>query len=91
MKDIKIDRVEIRLKGISPQMARSSISGLGHELLEKLAEEHTLFKQRRSVNINKIDSGTFQTSGHTGSSDLREMIVNRIVESITSKVYRKRD
>ena len=36
---VKINRLEIHLKGISPQTARTLVSGLGHELMTQLAEQ----------------------------------------------------
>ncbi|MEW6417492.1 MAG: hypothetical protein AB1480_05145 [Nitrospirota bacterium] len=85
MKDIKIDRLEIRLCGISPRVALSTVSGLGNELLKNVSKEDGLFNQSSAVNISKIDSGKFQTRGYVSSSDLRKMIANRITESIVSK------
>ncbi len=85
MKGIKIDRLEIRLRGISPRVARSTVSGLGDELLNNVSKEDGLFSQSGTVNITKIDSGKFQTPWYVSSSDLRKMIANRITESIVSK------
>ena len=85
MKDIKIDRLEIRLRGISPRLVRSTVSGLGDELIKNVSKEEGLFSQSGAFNISKIDSGKFQTPGHVSSSDLRKMIANRITESIVSK------
>ncbi|MFQ5793437.1 MAG: hypothetical protein ACE5JP_00100 [Candidatus Bipolaricaulia bacterium] len=85
MTNIKIDRLEIRLKDISPQVARSSVAGLGHELLKQLAKQHGLLRKKHAINISKIDSGAFRTSTGTSAFDLRRMIAGRISESITSK------
>ena len=86
MRGIKIDRLEIRLKGIPPEVVRDSVTGLGNELLAKISKQGSLLRERRAVKINRIDSGTLQTSGDTNFSDLRGMIINRIVESIASKI-----
>lgn len=85
MTTLKIDRLEIRSKGISPQGARTLAGGLGNELLKRLAQQQPLLRKKRTINIGKIDSGTLQTSRNSSSSDLRGMIAGKIVESIASK------
>ncbi len=85
MTGIKIDRLKIRLRGISPQVARSLAEGLGHELLGQLARQQGLLKAKRTNNISKIDSGAFQASRDTSPSDLRRIIAGRIVGAIESK------
>lgn len=85
MTSIKIDRLEIRLKGISSRMARLSVAGLGHELQKQLAKHSGLLKEKHTININKIDSGALKTSKATNYSDLRRVIAGRIAGSIASK------
>lgn len=86
MKGIKIDRLEIRLKGIPQRVAYDSINGLGNELLTRFSKEQGLLKRRGTIRINKIDSGTVQAHGVTNYSGLRGIITNRIAESIFSKI-----
>ncbi len=85
MKSIKIDRLDIRLKGISPQVARSLAAGLGNEISKQLANQHSFLNEKGLINISKIDSGVFQTSKVSRSLELQRMIADRIVGSITSK------
>lgn len=86
MATINIDRLEIRLKGISPHAARSSIEGLGDELIKQFAKSKGLLKAKSSINIDKIDSGDLQTLGSAGSLDLRQKIAENIAGSIESKI-----
>ncbi len=82
---IKIDRLEIRLRGISPQAARATIAGIGNELMEQLAKQHNLLKGERTAYIEKIDSGTLKNERNTSSSDLRKMVAARIANAIGSR------
>ena len=86
MATINIDRLEIRLKGISPYVVRSSIEGLGDELIKQFAKSTGLLKAKSSINIDKIDSGNLQTFGPEGSLDLRQKIAGSITDSIKSKI-----
>lgn len=83
---IKIDHLNIRCKNISPHSARSLLNGLGHELMEQLAQHPERLKERRTVHISKIDSGNFLISKGTGTSTLQRSIADRIADSIASKI-----
>lgn len=85
MANVKIDRLEIRLKGISPQTARSAVTGLDSELLTQLARRQKLLNEYHTMYIDTIDSGTFRSARNSTSSELRRTIACKIVESITAK------
>lgn len=82
---IKIDRLEIRLKGISPQAARVTFAGIGNELMEQLVKRHNLLKGEHPAYIEKIDSGTMKIERNTNSSDLRRQVAARIANSVGSR------
>ena len=84
MKSVKVDRLEIRLKGISPEVARSAAAGLGNEVLGQLSERSGPSRKKPTKTISRIDLGTLETVRGTGSSDLRRAIAAKVVESITS-------
>jgi hypothetical protein len=82
MKSVKVDRLEIRLKCISPEVARSAAAGLGNEVLGQLSERPRPLPKGKT--IGRIDLGTIVTVRGRGSSDLRRAIAAKVVESITS-------
>lgn len=85
---IKIERLEIRLKGVSAERARAITANLGTELMEQLAGQ-TLGRGRgdgRSIKIARIDSGTNAAgAGEMSPAELRSLIVRRIAASIGDK------
>ncbi len=85
MKNIEIDRIEIRLKSSSPNVAHSLAAGLGNEISKQLTQQHSFLKGKGLVNISNIDAGVVQTSRSRDSSAMRRMIADRIVRSITAK------
>ncbi len=87
-KSLKIDRLEIRLKGVPLQTAAASVSGLGPELLHQLARSSGPLQQSHGARIDAIDAGTLPVERSTGAPVLRRMIVNKIDEAIASKVSR---
>ena len=83
---IKINRLEIHIKNISPEVAHESIPGLGEELMEQLSFRKDKLRKNNEANIDKIDSGKEITGKETGSFYLRKMIAGRIAESIVTKL-----
>lgn len=87
--NIRIERLEIRLKGVSAERARAATANLGSDLMEQLAVQ-TFGRGSngggRSVSIARIDSGTSVSSaGEMSPAELRSLIVRRIAASIEDK------
>ena len=83
-RSISIDRLEIRLKGISAETARAATNDLGRDILGQLASQRNLAGGVRAV--KKVDAGTVQLSGETRANDLRSMIARKVAASIKSKM-----
>jgi hypothetical protein len=85
--NIKIERLEIRLKGVSAERARAAVANLGYELMHELAAARTFGRNGgagRSIRIARIDSGT-TGAGEMSPAELRRLIVRRIAASIGDK------
>lgn len=86
--NIKIERLEIRLKGVSAERARAAVADLGSDLMKQLAAERALGGvgggDGRSISIARIDSGTTgaERAGDMSAAELRRLIVRRIAASI---------
>lgn len=86
--NIKIERLEIRLKGVSAERARAAVADLGSDLMKQLAAERALGRGGggggRSISIARIDSGTTgaERAGDMSAAELRRLIVRRIAASI---------
>ena len=87
--NIKIERLEIRLKGVSAERARAAAANLGSELMHELAAAQAFGRRGgagRSISIARIDSGTSAAgAGEMSPAELRRMIVRRIAASIGDK------
>ncbi len=86
---IKIDRLNIRLKGISAQTAQLAVNGLGSELLHQLARHRVLSgEQAGTAKINTIDAGTFfmPINGNTNAPVLQRKLAAGIVDAAAAKV-----
>jgi hypothetical protein len=85
-RNIKIDRLEIRLKGVGAEVARAAADDLGHEVLGQLAAQQVGLSGRRSVHIGEIDSGSFRQPGQMNSAELRSFIARKVAASIISQL-----
>ena len=83
---INIERLEIRLRGISPELARSAVRGLGQTLLGELSPAQNLSGDKRAIKIGNIDPGTVHLAAGTRPNELRSAIAGSIAASIKSKL-----
>lgn len=82
MADVRINRLEIRLKGVSFVDAHSLANTLANELLRQFADQRDMLTNRRTVRLERITPGTFRISGGQRVSDLQRTIAGSIVRSI---------
>jgi hypothetical protein len=85
-RSIEIDRLELRLKGISPEAARAAADGLGQDLLQRLASLPDAGAKKGVHRIGEIDSGALKLSKGTSPGALRNAIAQKIAGSIQSKL-----
>ena len=81
---IDVDRLEIRLKGVSPESARTAVGDLGRELLSQLAAPRQDRGDQRTGSVDRVDSGTVRLASGATSSELRSTIAGRIAAAIRS-------
>jgi hypothetical protein len=91
--NINIERLQIRLKGVSPEVARAAADGLGSELLGRLSAPGVLHSHASHTGTNAthvkskhLDAGGVRLSGATNAVDLRRRIAQSVVASINSKL-----
>ena len=80
-RDIHIERLQIRMRGIDARRARAAVSDLGHELLSQLGAFDGM---KGNVRITKVDAGTAQVGSETGAGELRQRIAKQIAGSLAA-------
>ena len=78
-RNIHIERLQIRTRGISAETARTIAGDLGTELLNQLSTHGALNGNRR---VARIDAGTTQANPATKPADLRTQIAKQVAGSI---------
>jgi hypothetical protein len=86
-RSIEIDHVQIRLKGVAPELARAAMGGLGSELLTQLARQQGEGRARTG-NIEHVHSGSVRLTSGASASELRSTIAGRIAVSINSTPHK---
>ena len=81
---IEIERLEIRLNGITPESARAAAGGLGRELLDQLAGLQSK-GDGRTGRIDRLDAGTVRLASSPTPSELRRTIAASAAASITPR------
>ena len=81
-RDIHIERLQIRMRGIDARRARDAVTDLGHELLSQLG---TLDGMRGKVRISNVDAGTAQVGSETAAGALRQRIAKQIAGSFLTQ------
>lgn len=85
MPEIKIDRLEIRMKGISPATARDSLSGLTVDLARQLKSRRRELNREKPQRIERIDLGSLEHSrGDAAPAQLRGRIAGAIAAAVVS-------
>jgi len=75
---LHIDRLNIKLKGVSPEIARAAASGLGAEIMKHLEKDG--FSPRSSSQIKTLNAGQTQAGGNV--DQLRTGMAKAIVKAI---------
>ncbi|HJY31209.1 MAG TPA: hypothetical protein VJ306_24445 [Pyrinomonadaceae bacterium] len=74
-RDIHIERLQIRMRGIDARRARAAVSDLGHELLNELG---ALDGMKGNVRISEVDAGTTQAGSGIAKQIARSIKAQRI-------------
>jgi hypothetical protein len=85
--EIKVDHLEIRLKGGDPSSARELGASIGEEVLQQIGQQVSVARSRRSIRIAQIDAGTLRLEGErllTPGS--RRAIAGQIAARVGSKL-----
>ena len=80
--NINIERLEIRLRGASPEPLRATVREFGQDLLEQLSA-NTEFRAQR---IDRVDSGTLQVNAGARPAELSSRMAKHVAASIRAKL-----
>jgi predicted metalloprotease len=83
--EIKIDRVEVRLKNSDRNSARALGASIREEVLQQIAQQVNIASGRRSIRIANIDAGTVRLE-NAGASGSGSTIARQIAKEVSMKI-----
>ncbi|HBL11958.1 MAG TPA: hypothetical protein DD379_11215 [Cyanobacteria bacterium UBA11162] len=86
--EISINRLNLRSRGIPPQIARSAIEGLGQDVMHNLAQQG-LVQPGQKIQLGDINLGRLRLSRVGDAQELRREIARVITSAITARIGRK--
>lgn len=86
MPGIKIDRLEIRLKGVAARKVRPAAEVLGETLLGRIAADPSPLGSTAVAHADRIDAGGLRISGQVDSARLGRMMADQVMEAVLSRM-----
>lgn len=83
MKRFQIDQINIRLRGVSSQTARSALAGLGNQVQRQFVEQGPGHLTAGRIQLSAIRPPVIRTQPGASAHQLREQIARAIHRSIT--------
>ncbi len=85
MTKVKIDNLNIRFKGPTPERSRSAIAGVGGNLIHRLADSRIFSHRSGFVEIGAIDAGSLTTRPDLDHRELQTVISRKLAGAIARK------
>ena len=82
---IKIDKLNLNLKGVSKKNSKILADGLGNQILNQIIKNRNVLKNRPANNINSIDAGNIKIGKSENIPGLRKSIASRISSNLIAK------
>lgn len=85
--EISINRIDLRSRGISPEVARSAVDGLGREVMQNLAQQG-LVNPGQKIDLGNLNLGSLKLTYVRDASELRREIARVITREIAARMAR---
>ena len=85
-REIKIDRLHIRLQGGDEGGARALGNAIGGQVLEQIAQQASVGNRGRLIRVAHVDAGTVRLNGNSPASAAGSTVARQIAAKITSRV-----
>jgi len=86
MKHVKIERLNLRLRGVSPHNARAAVNGLGLEILSQLADQRSNTQVSGSHRLDELHIGKIRLNQHASLITIRTRLAREIGNAILSRL-----
>lgn len=91
MPRIRIDKINIQARGISPDKVRNAANSLGASIQTRLHELSPMDIHPGARHIREVDLGPVNIDRGATSVEISDRIAARILNAVGNSVYRKND
>jgi hypothetical protein len=82
--EVRIDRLNIRSRGITPTVARAAVQNLGAEILQGLSQQRQNLPTAFPIQLDALNLGTVRTPQPQTPQQMRTAIARSVVHAIAT-------
>ena len=89
-RSVNVERLELRLRGVSPQAAREAAQGLARELLEELARggggDALRGGARGGLRVERVEATVPAADAFSPGGGLRGTVARRVADAVRARI-----
>lgn len=86
--EISINRIDLRSRGIPPEIARSAVEGLGQEVMQNLVQQG-LVNPGQMIQLGDLNLETLSLRKVGDAREIRREIASALTKAIAARILRK--
>jgi len=86
--EISINRIDLRSRGIPPEIARSAVEGLGQEVMQNLVQQGVV-NPGQMIQLGDLNLETLSLMKVGDAREIRREIASVLTKAITARILRK--
>lgn len=86
--EISINRIDLRTRGIPPEIARSAVEGLGQEVMQNLVQQGVV-NPGQMIQLGDLNLETLSLVKVGDATEIRREIARVLTKAIAARILRK--
>jgi hypothetical protein len=86
--EISINRIDLRSRGIPPEIARSAVEGLGQEVMQNLVQQGVV-NPGQMIQLGDLNLETLSLRKVGDAREIRREIARVLTKAIAARILRK--
>ena len=86
--EISINRIDLRSRGIPPEIARSAVEGLGQEVMQNLVQQG-IVNPGQMIQLGDLNLETLSLMKVGDAREIRREIASVLTKAIAARILRK--
>ena len=86
--EISINRIDLRSRGIPPEIARSAVEGLGQEVMQNLVQQGVV-NPGQMIQLGDLNLETLSLMKVGDAREIRREIASVLTKAIAARILRK--